>query len=79
MLSIGDRSGDHAYQGNNQIPYVSRKVRTQHAVLHYLAGRWPLTTGSERWGTTTGRKVSEMYQSAFKLPSIKLDMYLLRT
>ncbi|GFW15745.1 hypothetical protein TNCV_3582431 [Trichonephila clavipes] len=39
----------------------------KHVVLHSLVGRWHLTARED----TTVRKMSEMYQSAFKLPSIR--------
>ncbi|GFW45299.1 hypothetical protein TNCV_4734061 [Trichonephila clavipes] len=39
---MGDRSGDRAGQGNNRIPYVSRKVRTQHATHGLALSCWKM-------------------------------------
>lgn len=67
LLAIHDRSGDYAVQGSNRMPCVSLKFRVLHAtcvsciILLMMFGR------PQRQNRTTWHKMSEFYQSAFKL------------
>lgn len=72
MFSKVDRSGDHEDQSSNQRPSVSRKVRAQRAACDLGFSCWEMAFGRlQRRETTTGHKFWEMYQSTFKLSSIR--------
>lgn len=71
MFSIDDRSRDPAVQGNNQLVCVSRKVGTRLATCSVALYCCNIAFDSaQSQGKITGHKMTEMYQSAFKLPSV---------
>lgn len=71
MFSVGDRSRDRSGRGSNKTPCVAWKVRTRRTASSLLLSCWRISFDRpRRWGTTTGRKLWEIYRSAFKLLSI---------
>ena len=71
-VSVSDRSGEHVGQGSNQLTCVSGKLRTKSATCGHALSCWKMTFDRPlRQSIIIGRKMSEMYQLVFKLPSIR--------
>lgn len=70
MFSMSDRSGECTDKGSNRKPGVSKNVRIR-VTCGIVLSCWMMAfVKPRRKGTTNGRKMSEIYCSALKLPFI---------
>lgn len=71
MFSIDNRFGDRAVQGNNQLACVSRKVGTRLATCVVVLYCCNIAfDSSQSQGKIIKYKMTELYRSALKLPSV---------